>query len=86
MRPATGILAHPSARRAKERVVSFFEFWPSWLFYAPVVAHWLVLGLRYRDFSLPTAANPLIRGCQTIAESGRGGVRGIPWSRNGFVA
>jgi hypothetical protein len=40
--------------------LSFFEFWPGWLFYAPVVMHWLSLGIRYRDFSLPTAANPLI--------------------------
>jgi hypothetical protein len=40
--------------------LSFFEFWPGWLFYTPVVIHWLILGLRYGDFSLPTAANPLI--------------------------
>jgi hypothetical protein len=49
--PAVGRTDHP---------LSFFEFWPDWLFYAPVVAHWLALGLRYRDFSLPTAANPHI--------------------------
>jgi hypothetical protein len=41
-------------------VVSFFEFWPGWLFYAPVVAQWIALGLRYGDLSLPTAANPTI--------------------------
>jgi hypothetical protein len=40
--------------------LSFFEFWPGWLFYTPVVIHWLLLGLRYGDFSLPTAANPRI--------------------------
>ena len=40
--------------------VSFFEFWPSWLFYGPVVLHWLGLGVRYRSFTLPTAANPHI--------------------------
>ena len=40
--------------------VSFFEFWPGWLFYTPVVAQWIALGLRYGDFSLPTAANPHI--------------------------
>ena len=38
--------------------VSLFEFWPDWLFYTPIVAQWLLLGLRYGDFSLPTAANP----------------------------
>ena len=40
--------------------LSFFEFWPGWLFYTPVVLHWLLLGLRHGDFSLPTAANPRI--------------------------
>ena len=40
--------------------VSSFEFWPSWIFYAPVVAYWIALGLRYRDFSLPSVANPRI--------------------------
>jgi hypothetical protein len=51
------------ARRIAEKTgspLSFFEFWPGWLFYTPVVAHWLMLGLRYGDFSLPTAANPRI--------------------------
>jgi hypothetical protein len=52
-----------SARQEVEKPgnpLSFFEFWPGWLFYTPVVIHWLVLGLRYGDFSLPTAANPTI--------------------------
>ena len=40
--------------------VSSFEFWPDWIFYAPVVAYWIALGLRYRDFSLPSVANPRI--------------------------
>ena len=40
--------------------VSFFEFWPGALFYTPIVVQWLLLGLRYGDFSLPTAANPRI--------------------------
>ena len=40
--------------------VSSFEFWPDWIFYLPVVAYWIALGLRYRDFSLPSAANPRI--------------------------
>jgi hypothetical protein len=52
-----------SARRDAERSgspLSFFEFWPGWLFYTPVVIQWLMLGLRHGDFSLPTAANPRI--------------------------
>ena len=40
------------------RAVSWFEFWPGWLFYLPVVAHWIALGVRHGGFSLPTAANP----------------------------
>ena len=40
--------------------VSVFEFWPAWAFYTPIVVQWIALGLRYGDFSLPTAANPLI--------------------------
>jgi hypothetical protein len=49
--------AEPAAL-ANERIISPFEFWPGWLFYAPVVLQWLWLGLRYGDMSLPTAANP----------------------------
>ena len=49
--------AEPAAA-AEEPVISPFEFWPGWLFYAPVVLQWIWLGLRYGDMSLPTAANP----------------------------
>jgi hypothetical protein len=52
-----------SARSAVDKQanpLSFFEFWPGWLFYTPVVIHWLLLGLRHGDLSLPTAANPTI--------------------------
>jgi hypothetical protein len=48
------------AGRRRQNPVSFFEFWPAWAFYTPVVVHWLLLGIRYGDFSLPTAANPRI--------------------------
>ena len=52
----------PAARRMRRhaRTMSLFEFWPGWLFYTPVVAHWIALGLRYGDFSLPSAANPRV--------------------------
>ncbi len=46
--------------RRREPPVSCFEFWPGWLFYTPVVLHWLLLGLRHLCWSLPTAANPRI--------------------------
>ena len=60
------------ARRPKpasERVLSPFEFWPGWLFYAPVVAQWVWYGLRYGDMSLPTAANPTIETGGLCGES-----------------
>ncbi len=53
-------LAAVDVRPSHFKHVSSFEFWPGWVFYAPVVAYWIALGLRYRDFSLPTAANPRI--------------------------
>ncbi len=34
-----------------------WEFWPAWLFYAPVAAMCLRLGVRYRGLALPTIAN-----------------------------
>ncbi len=42
------------------RSVSFFEFWPTWLIYLPVVIQWLVLSVRYRSLTLPLLANPVI--------------------------
>ena len=51
-------LAAPAGRPRRD--LSPFEFLPSWLTYGPVVMQWIVLGLRYGDFSLPTAANPNI--------------------------
>ena len=37
---------------------SFFEFWPTWLMYIPVVCQWLALALKYRSLTLPLIANP----------------------------
>lgn len=57
----SSLLAHLRGRNVENaEPVSFFEFWPGWLFYTPIVAYWLALGVRYRDMGLPTAANPLI--------------------------
>jgi hypothetical protein len=59
-------VAPPAAR---ERPLSFFEFWPDWLFYFPVAVHWIALGLRYGDFMLPTAVNPTITAGGLCGES-----------------
>jgi hypothetical protein len=38
--------------------VSFFEFWPQHIFYAPMIAYWLWLSIKHGGFTRPTAANP----------------------------
>lgn len=35
-----------------------WEFWPPAMFYIPVAAKYLLLAIKYRSISLPTAANP----------------------------
>lgn len=49
--------------------LSFFEFWPMWLFYPPVLLHAAWLMLRYRGVLLPTAANPSFPGGGFYGES-----------------
>ena len=46
-----------------------WEFWPAWLFYLPVAVHYCWLGLRYRSFTLPSAANPVIPTGGLVGES-----------------
>lgn len=53
-------MASTSQHDKQPNPLSLFEFWPRWLFYTPVVIYWILLGLRYRDVTLPTAANPRI--------------------------
>lgn len=48
---------------------SRWEFWPAWLFYAPVVAMCLRLAVRYRGLSLPTVANLNQKNGGLIGES-----------------
>ena len=42
------------------RTTSYFEFWPMWLMYVPVVIQWLLLSIRYRSLSLPLIASPAV--------------------------
>lgn len=56
-----GKLIHPRFHRRVRAVfgrLTRWEFWPAWLFYAPVAVNYLRLAIRYRGFTLPTAANP----------------------------
>lgn len=49
--------------------VSFFEFWPSWVFYTPVALQWLWHGLKYRSLGLPLVVNPGIALSGMVGES-----------------
>jgi membrane protein DedA with SNARE-associated domain len=49
--------------------LSFYEFWPTWLFYIPIALTWGVLALRYRSITLPTVANPLFPEGDLTGES-----------------
>src|ERR1700757_1964000 len=62
-------IAAPARAGTSKQPLSFFEFWPDWLFYFPVVVHWLALGVRYGSFTLPTAANPTITAGGLCGES-----------------
>lgn len=39
---------------------SFFEFWPAWAMYFPVVLQSLGMAIRYRSLTLPLIANPAV--------------------------
>jgi hypothetical protein len=46
-----------------------WEFWPPYLFYPPVVAYIAYLGIRFRSWTLFTAANPAIPAGGFVGES-----------------
>ncbi len=62
-----------------------WEFWPVWVFYPPVVAYVLWLGLRHRCLTLFTAANPGIWAGGVIGESKIGILEALGWE-GGHVA
>lgn len=49
--------------------LSLFEFWPDKIFYTPIVLYWFFMGLRYRDLTISTAANPRIETGGLCGES-----------------
>jgi hypothetical protein len=49
--------------------LSYFEFWPMWAFYPPVMLYAAWLMLRYRGILLPTVANPSFPGGGFYGES-----------------
>ncbi len=62
--PAEAPRAHPHAGMppldTRGKAVSFFEFWPSWLVYAPIALQWLGLSLRHGSLTVPLCANPAL--------------------------
>jgi hypothetical protein len=46
-----------------------WEFWPPYLFYPPVVAYIAYLGIKFRNWTLFTAANPAIPAGGFVGES-----------------
>jgi hypothetical protein len=56
-------------RQRQASPVSFFEFWPGWLFYLPVVLFWIINGVKYRSLTLPALANPRIDAGGICGES-----------------
>lgn len=56
-------------RPSRKSPVSFFEFWPNWLFYIPVIAFWVVQAIRHRSITLPSLANPPINAGGICGES-----------------
>ncbi|QJW93060.1 VTT domain-containing protein [Frigoriglobus tundricola] len=46
-----------------------WEFWPAWVFYLPLVPWYFALGVRYRSFTVWTAANPGIPAGGVVGES-----------------
>jgi hypothetical protein len=49
--------------------VSFFEFWPGWVFYAPVLLFWVLKAIRYGSATLPSLSNPRIAAGGICGES-----------------
>lgn len=66
--PATGIEAGRLAATGS-RAVSFFEYWPGFVFYAPVALFWVFQALRHRSLTLPALTNPRIEAGGICGES-----------------
>lgn len=63
-----------------------WEFWPAWLFYPPVGANYFRLALKYRGFTLPTAANPGIFSGGFVGESKIATLRDLHMTSPEFTA
>ena len=70
---AAQVLASPPARASslltRIQRLRRWEFWPSWLFYAPVACWVVLLALRYRGLTTITTSNPGIPDGGLVGES-----------------
>ncbi len=66
--------------------LSHFEFWPGYLFYAPVGLLWAFLAAKYRSATLATIANPLFPHGGLMGESKADVLDTIAGDARSFVA
>jgi hypothetical protein len=71
MRLLLSISSHKGRRLlvSSWRRLTRWEFWPPWVFYAPVVCYIVRLALKYRSLTLFTAVNPGMPASGFIGES-----------------
>lgn len=67
--PSTALELDAGLRRriALDRALRW-EFWPAWLFYLPIIAWILWLGVRFRRWTVFTAANPMMDSGGVVGE------------------
>lgn len=75
----------PSLRELRQRVASAERIAPAF-FYIPLGVQWLLLGIRHRSLTLPTAANPRIEGGGFWGESKSSVLRQIGPNQQLWVA
>jgi pimeloyl-ACP methyl ester carboxylesterase/membrane protein DedA with SNARE-associated domain len=79
MRLLLSISSHKGRRLlvSSWRRLTRWEFWPPWVFYAPVVCYIVRLALKYRSLTLFTAVNPAMPASGFIGESKSEILRGL---------
>lgn len=79
MSPALSRAFHRRQRLvvSRWRRTTRWEFWPPWLFYAPLVPYFGYLSATHRGFTTFTAANPAIEGGGFVRESKFDILRGL---------
>lgn len=75
--PPLGVLLRKAS--LAERIVPI-------LFYLPLAAHWLLLGLRHRSLTVPTVANPRLEGGGLWGESKIAYLQQVPPDQHQWIA